>query len=400
MRNYICIFTLISLVACNNAPSNSFRLEGSIEGAKESENLILYYYVQKNNELYEIGDTTKIINGKFLFEGNIDELTAAQLRFGDPNVAYDTRLYLEPTTMKLRIDKSQPYAYELSGTKVEKENIELRKELEPYEKINCKNIKDIDEILKQIELHNNNTFVQDSLYNQLKQLLADKSNGIEMNKIRYNFILNHNTYRIAPDLLYLLTKMESIGIDTIQSIYNNLPEKSKACLMGKLACKQIEYQEKYLESKMNASVGNSAPDFISKDFSGETIRLSDFINKNFVLLDFWASWCPPCVKEIPNAKTLYKKYSEKGLVIISISLDTDSTKWMNAINKYQLKEWPQILNIVNKNNTVFNKDDISFMYNIESIPHYILIDKQGKIIANPKYDEDPLNKIDTILRSR
>ena len=113
---YVCI--IISLVACNRVPSNSFKLEGFAEGAENSEDIILYYSILQDSEWHEIADTTKILNGKFLFEGKIDDLTAAELCFDDPYVVISARIYLEPTTMKLQINKSQPYAYKLSGTKV------------------------------------------------------------------------------------------------------------------------------------------------------------------------------------------------------------------------------------------------------------------------------------------
>jgi len=388
------------LIACNRTPSNSFKLEGFVEGTKDSENMILYYYILKNGEWYEIADTTKIINGKFLFEGNIDELTAASLCFDDSNsnVIIDTRIYLEPTTMKLRINKNQPYVYELSGTKVEKENIELRKELESDEEIFYKNLEYLNEIIKQIKLNNNNIIVRDSLFNNFNQYNAECNIGNKINKKRLDFIQRHNTYRIVPDLLYLLTKSDSIPIDVIKHIYNNLPEQSKNSLMGTFARKQIEYQESVQKSKENSLIGCIAPDFIRKDASGKTVRLSDFKNKNFVLLDFWASWCSPCIEEIPKVKNLYNKYGKKGSVIISISLDTDSANWLNAIDKYKLETWSQILSIQKRGESVFNNDDLCNLYNVERIPYFILIDKQGIIMTRWEYlGKEQLIELDRIL---
>jgi len=135
LKHFLYVCAIFGLIACNKTSPNTFKLEGIAEGVKDSDNIILYYDILQNNEWQEIADTTKIIDGQFLFEGNINEPTTATLVFGNCDVVIDVRLYLEPTTMKLRINKSQPYAYELSGTKVEKEHIELRKELEPNEKI-------------------------------------------------------------------------------------------------------------------------------------------------------------------------------------------------------------------------------------------------------------------------
>jgi len=393
-------------MACNNIPPNTFKLEGFVENAEDSDKMILYYDILQNNEWHEIADTAKIINGKFQFEGKIDDITAAELVFAGCAVVIDVRLYLEPTTMKLRINKSQPYAYELSGTKVEKENIELRKDLEPNEKIYYDGLERMNDLLKQMRINadNNNISVLDSLMNLFEypkdHFVIAKS---KMNRNYFNFILKHNTYRIAPDLLYLISKSGTFFVDTLQNIYNYLPNRSKTSLMGKRALKQIEYLESNKDAeeviKEDTLIGSLAPCFTRKDFTGETIRLSDFKNRKFVLLDFWASWCIPCIAKIPEIKDLYNKYSEKGLTIISISLDKDKDSWLNAINKYHLKAWPQILSVEDKNNSVSMTDDISLLYNVGPIPHFILIDKQGKISASWSYlDEEQLNEIDRLLK--
>ena len=97
-------------------------------------------------------------------------------------------------------------------------------------------------------------------------------------------------------------------------------------------------------------------------------------------------------------KKLYNKYSKKGFTIISISSDKDRNDWLNAINKYQLEAWLQILRVEDNNNSVSNPDNISLLYNVEAIPHFILIDKQGKVIANWSYlGEEQLSEIDGVL---
>ena len=73
------------------------------------------------------------------------------------------------------------------------------------------------------------------------------------------------------------------------------------------------------------------------------VELANYKNKTFVLLDFWASWCMLCLKEIPKMKEVYKKYNEKGLTIIGISLDRVKDSWSEAIRKNNLNVWPQIL---------------------------------------------------------
>jgi thiol-disulfide isomerase/thioredoxin len=311
--------------------------------------------------------------------------------------------------MTLRINKSQPYAYKLSGTKVEKENIELRKELEADEKIYYKGLARMDNLLKQINKQIkspiDNPAVLDSLINLFQtEKEHTGATAIKIGKAYLDFILKHNTYRIVPDLLRLVAVSELFPMDTLKTIYNNLPEQSKTSLMGKLALKEIEDVERESEKDTDTSedtlTGNPAPDFTRKDFFGKTISLSDFKNKHFVLLDFWASWCAPCIREIPKIKNLYNTYSEKGLTIISISIDKDTTKWMNAIDKYKLGQWPQILGMPNENNDGFTNDDIASVYHADAIPHFIFINKQGKIIAIWEYlGEEQLIEMDKMLKN-
>lgn len=69
----------------------------------------------------------------------------------------------------------------------------------------------------------------------------------------------------------------------------------------------------------------------SENFDKEVLQ-----SDKTVLVDFWASWCMPCLKEIPKMKEVYKKYNEKGLTIIGISLDRVKDSWSEAIRKYNL----------------------------------------------------------------
>ena len=396
MKRFLYLYLIFSMMSCNKTPPDSFRLEGYAEGIKDSENIILYYESLQNGEWYKIADTTKIINGKFSFKGKIDELTVAELCFEEPEeVVISAQLFLEPTKMKLRIDKNKPYAYKLLGTKVEKEYVKLRKELEYYDKAFHENLLHIVDILSQIQLNNDNIAVRDSLIsNHQTTAKAISTNRRKAREITHYFVLKNITYKIVPGLL-----SNFWPIDTVKSIYSNLPEQSKASLMGKYVCKRIKFEE----NKKNSSVGCFAPDFIRNDVSGNIIRLSSYKNNNFVLLAFWGSWCSPCIEAIigenPKLKNLYDKHKEKGLAIIGISLDEDINRWLSAINDYKLNQWPQVLAVEEENKYVFNYDDLSNLYNVKGVPYYIFIDKQVKIISRwDSLDEEQLIEVDRIIK--
>ena len=86
----------------------------------------------------------------------------------------------------------------------------------------------------------------------------------------------------------------------------------------------------------NLKEGSIAPDISGRTTEGKEFSLSDFGDK-YILLDFWASWCNPCRKEIPNLKKLYKEYADKGFQIISISIDKKKADWEKALKALNIK---------------------------------------------------------------
>ena len=387
-------------MACNNMHPGSFKLDGFIDGAKDGENIVLYYKTLKNEEWIKIADTTIIRNGKFIFTGHIDELISAGLVYEEPEhdiAVIDVDLYLEPTAMKLRINKNNPFAYILTGTKVEKENIELRKALEPYQQVDLENALYLDDLRNRILLNYENTLIRDSL-NKAYDLHREKMmyEISKMYEILLDFVSKHKNYRIVPNIIM------RFPVDTAQAIYNSLPEQSKSGLLGQLAHQRIEYYKIMQAFEEHTLVGHAAPDFTRQDAYGNTISLSEFKSKNYVLLDFWASWCRPCIANIPQLINVYEQYSHQGFVFIGISFDSDSAQWLNAIETHKLGRWPQILSTPNEKDFTVDYEHIGNIYNASYIPCYILIDKQGKIAARWEGDieEEQLAEIEMIINRK
>ncbi len=116
-------------------------------------------------------------------------------------------------------------------------------------------------------------------------------------------------------------------------------------------------------------IGMSAPDFTLKSVSGEDTSLSSFRGK-VVVLNFWATWCPPCVKEMPSLNKLYKNYKEQGIIVIAASTDNSIAK----INKF-LKRNPVDFIVVSDPDYRTSRD-----FKVFSLPTSFLIDKDGKIV--------------------
>jgi len=132
--------------------------------------------------------------------------------------------------------------------------------------------------------------------------------------------------------------------------------------------------EKQIKNAQSFIIGAESPDFAMSDLHGNEIKLSDFKGK-VVLIDFWASWCGPCRRENPHVVKLYEKYQDDGFEILGVSLDNSQAKWEQAVAKDQLT-WPQVSDLKGW------KNEVAQMYSVKSIPHTVLLDKEGKILAH------------------
>lgn len=356
---------------------NTFTLEGEIDGLSDSTVLILSYLKPNNDNWTSVEDSTYVIDNKFALMGELSELTAASLMFN--NFAVD--LYLEPTAMKLKLDKDQPWNYKLSGTKIEKENLVLREMLKSNEaelhKELCKAF-DIVDKLNSVDVEMSK---KDSLMNILTSNIVKRTTTIsrQINSKKFDYVLENKTSKISCELIYHLAKLEFVGIDTLKNIYNDMPEELKASTLGRIAYRQLEQTEN-LQKGGNIIEGCIAPDFSTKDISGKEVKLSEIYAENYVLLDFWASWCQPCMKQMPLIRELNNIYDNKGLKIIGLSSDKDTTHWKNTVEKHKLGDWLQVLSSSNSNNYYF-PIDISDYYGVKEIPAYFLIDKKGEVVA-------------------
>ena len=127
--------------------------------------------------------------------------------------------------------------------------------------------------------------------------------------------------------------------------------------------------------KLHASVavGATFKDFEAQDLAGHPLSVSAYKGK-VLLVDFWATWCVPCVAELPNVKKAYEEYHAKGLEIIGISLDEDKQTLSDFVKTNNVP-WPQYFDGKRWTN------DLVLKYAVSSIPATFLLDRNGKIVA-------------------
>lgn len=168
--------------------------------------------------------------------------------------------------------------------------------------------------------------------------------------------------------------------DSLLGIYNSVfPDSFKHSLEGAEIVK-------VLEGRIHTRKNQRAPAFTAIDTKGKTISLSEYHGK-YVLLNFWASWCSPCIEEIPAIKRIRDSYPEDKLQIISITYDRDTMAFSKAVQKYNMN-WIHI----------FGDEDLIKKYGDQAVPMVYLLDETGKVIYSREQDKDYGDGKLTLLR--
>jgi thiol-disulfide isomerase/thioredoxin len=188
---------------------------------------------------------------------------------------------------------------------------------------------------------------------------------------------------VDPILLHPSEELEYFYMYSHRVVQHNIGYQDTLLKLMNRAQKARAHDEEYIyhinrikgviENYVSLSkrLGNPAPNFIVKDISGKTINLSSYRNK-VVYLDFWTTWCGPCIGSIPNLKSLYDTYKNKGLEIIGIAPD-DYNDVLRICNENKIT-WPQI--VPNEN----NGSELTSVYGVSGYPKGFLIDKKGIVV--------------------
>lgn len=353
------LYSLAAFLSLPGFAQKNFSIKGKIIGKKTG-----YVYLS-----YPAGETFKtdsaaIRNGEFLLKGKLTEPVVGYLAASknirsndDPNTA---QVFIGPGDMSLSLTYGAFKKNVLKGslsndefTALNKEKEPIRKEMEPLSKayVNEKDREKAAAIKEKFEPFNN-----------------------KMDQIDRAFIDTHPDSYVAAFLMRF--KISSMSVAEAKAVYNTWTEKIKNSTFGKEVHKGIVELE-------SGSPGSRAMVFSATDINGEKLSLADFKGRQYVLVDFWASWCVPCRKSNPHLLALYSKYKDKGLEIVGISDDdSNPAAWKKAVEKDQIGVWKHVLRgLKMKGNNFDTTNDISKGYGIHTLPTKILIDKEGMIIG-------------------
>jgi peroxiredoxin len=151
----------------------------------------------------------------------------------------------------------------------------------------------------------------------------------------------------------------------------------------------LQTLKKRIEILRSVQIGQPAPQFTLPDTTGKPVPLDTFKGE-FLLVDFWASWCRPCREENPNVVKAYQAYHSKGFDVLGVSFDRNKEKWEKAIQDDKLA-WNHVSDLK------FWNCAAGKLYGISSIPANVLLDKDQKIIARNVKGEQLMKKLEELL---
>lgn len=365
-RNSFILLVLLttSILACKTAAERrgTFKIIGHIEGLKSDS---VYLYNTISNQM----QGTAVNEGDFLITGKVIYPEMYQLYF-DVALTKFKDLFLENSTITINGNIDSLENIQIKGSASNVEYLEYRDNTQKVRKDYYK----LDSILS-VAMDNLQYEMADSI-----ELLATAA-AHRVLECAYKYALEHKKSVILPYITYMSCL--------------NAPDKSIANKMvdliqpGQIKSARIDALNKMFADMERTSVGSVAPDFEMTGMNGRKIKLSSYRGK-VVLLDFWASWCNPCIKGFPELEEVYKKFKNDKFEIIGFSIDKDKAAWEKSLAKYHLP-WPQVVEL-NGAQTGAPKD-----YGILFIPATYLIDKDGKIAGKNLHGKKLLNRITPLI---
>lgn len=382
MRKLVSLIILLSVFCgCNlNGKGDKYVITGTIKNSPVKSVILEKLGLQKITAV----DSAKVDDkGAFSMSG-VAENGFYRLKLDDKTTFL---FFLEPATYKMDIDLArQQDNFTATGSKLNDEfQIDLKRMNAIQQELNGWNMA-YRMYGQQHASSDTMMFIQQQFQQaaaKFEGFIRDSSKTASNPLIAMFYVTNGPIDKFPKENLAVLQRMEkeipnSSYTKDLRAAYNDYEKEAKT-------------QDEAKNNAANAEVGKLAPEIDLKSPQGNVIKLSSLRGK-VVLLDFWASWCGPCRKEMPNVVATYNKYKNKGFTVYSVSLDKDSSAWINAIHALGMT-WENHVSDLK-----WWQSEAALKYGVQAIPAAFLLDKNGIIVATNLRGEELDKKVAQLIQ--
>ncbi len=347
MKKTALTFLLLSaMFFVAQAQEKTFSISGKIELDKGN----LLVLTQRPGKIDTLAKTA-IANRQFTISGTTEEAVVAQLVI--EGYAGGFVMILEPGT-KYTANLTRNGNGDIRGGK-------LQTAYNEYQKI----VANANEESRTLNKKASDAAAQKH-FKTSKELQTKATKVQEAAFAKMNNIVRKNADNVLAAYLQTAGSERIMELEPLKQIYSLLSEKAKETAPGKILADRIADLEK-------VGIAATAPDFTLSTPEGKEVSLYNVKGK-LKIIDFWASWCGPCRMENPNMVRLYNDFKDKGLAIISVSLDERKAPWVQAIKKDGMP-WTHVSSLKGW------KCDVVKQYNIDAVPSIIVLDENNRILA-------------------
>jgi len=345
---FILIQFCLSIICMSQ--QDYYTLSGKTQQIPDNTQLIMLD-VATNTQL----DSTYIVDNQFFFKGDASPYKEVYLLASYDGQMVYCPLFLENQNMVFDAREDDFKFAKITGSKLQDQATELMNKARTW----YEQLSEIEKQFKDAFTDRDQAALDKEALNQQRDHCFERIHAITK-----TFIENHPDYLVSVQSLTFLKHY--LPKEDIRQLYDGLTKEMKQTSYG-------DSVRIWLETAMELTIGDIAPDFELPNLQEKTIALSK-IKAKYILLEFGASGCGPCRQENPNLLKAYQHYKDQGFEIVSVWLDKNKKHWENTVQKDQMI-WTTVCDLKGM------KGEVPLLYNVNGIPDNFLLDSDRKIIA-------------------
>ncbi len=347
----ITLLFVILLTAFSCKRQDKFTISGELEGI-ENEKVYLLKFIDGERRPV---DSVYMDGNKFSFTGSVDVPQFYHIGFEERVLTIE--IFMENSDIEVISSRRNLSEARVTGSSVHDEYNRFRLQLINVEL-------DINDVVNDMEY-----LRRWGHYEEAERMKVELHEPLLEERLEFlqEFVKANNSSHVGAFVLYfhLMYELDTEELENMLGGFDHTVAESPYL-------KAVEWE---LEKRERVAPGNPLIDFTLEDSEGNPVSLSSFAGNGYLILDFTASWSDSCREALPGLQKVYSEFSDRGLDVVSVSLENNREDWLEFI-KQEGQDWNYLTDMKQWNSPAAEA------YLVRSIPHWVLIDPEGKIVYN------------------